>query len=81
MNIAFWKPNLWPHNLIVQLIGTVLTTLVGHLLGIISENYGKIQLVGLEEKMFKWKSWLTTHNDRLRLVTIAHTDHVVLEGT
>ena len=39
--IAFGKPFFWPRDLLMQLIGTVLTTLVEDHLGIIPVKFGQ----------------------------------------
>ena len=44
--IAFWKPIFWPHDLPMQPIVTVWTTLVGDHLGIISVKFGQNPMRG-----------------------------------
>jgi len=45
--IAFWKPTFWPHDLFMQPIRTIWTTLVGDHPGIIPVKFGQNPKSGL----------------------------------
>jgi len=73
------KTYFWPHDLHMQPIITIWTTLVGDHLGIIPAKFGQNAISGFRGECLSKKVYARQRtDDGKRLVTIAHSEHFVL---
>jgi len=86
LKIAFWKPNCWPLDLLMQPIRTIWTILVGDHPGIIPVELGQIPIPGLNnfgretpmdhscEVCLKSIKWFQKRSRLKKLLTHGRTD-------
>jgi len=74
LKIEYRKPIFWIHDLLMQPITTVWTALVGDHLRIMPVNFGQNPMSDFRDVYVN----MLMHDDRQRLITIAHPEHFVL---